>query len=306
MAATVAKLTPARVQPAASSRRSAAALSVRCRASPADAPEAEAATIARPTFMQSMAFAGHAPELINGRAAQLAFVAAVSAELASGESVPAQFAEHPLSILIAGGLVTLASFMPDMQGTGDYTSDPKSLGTGTGPFTTDAETLNGRAAMLGLVGLLAVESITGGALLAPAEEDLNAMVFESSLPAASAPAAPAPVAPAAVAAAPAAAPEVSAKPSMASEVVALQEEKLSLEASKEETMELEPLNLAAADVAQAENPFVEADYAARAAAAPLRPSASDASEDAQAVARELAALREEVAALRQEVTATAN
>ena len=42
-----------------------------------------------------MAFSGPAPELINGRLAMLAFIAALGAELSSGEGVLRQFAEEP-------------------------------------------------------------------------------------------------------------------------------------------------------------------------------------------------------------------
>jgi len=40
-----------------------------------------------PAFGDLMAFSGPAPELINGRLAMLGFIAAVVAELNSGESV---------------------------------------------------------------------------------------------------------------------------------------------------------------------------------------------------------------------------
>jgi hypothetical protein len=44
---------------------------------------------------QLMAFSGPAPELINGRLAMLAFVAALGAELSTGESVLRQLSEEP-------------------------------------------------------------------------------------------------------------------------------------------------------------------------------------------------------------------
>eukprot|EP00239_Pterosperma_sp_CCMP1384_P005011 CAMPEP_0197846392 /NCGR_PEP_ID=MMETSP1438-20131217/3143_1 /TAXON_ID=1461541 /ORGANISM="Pterosperma sp., Strain CCMP1384" /LENGTH=181 /DNA_ID=CAMNT_0043458021 /DNA_START=68 /DNA_END=613 /DNA_ORIENTATION=- len=124
---------------------------------PAPAAAAVAATPA-------MNFNGFAPETINGRLAQLGFVAGLGAEITTGESFTSQFQNHPVAFGVACGLVTLATFMPAMQGANDYTSDPKSIST-SGPFSADAEKLNGRAAMIGMVAMLATEAIKGGALL---------------------------------------------------------------------------------------------------------------------------------------------
>lgn len=49
---------------------------------------------------QLMAFSGPAPELINGRLSMLAFVAALGAELASGEPVLRQLSEEPTGELL--------------------------------------------------------------------------------------------------------------------------------------------------------------------------------------------------------------
>merc|ERR1712232_659389 len=48
----------------------------------------------------AMNFNGFAPETINGRLAQLGFVAAVGAELASGESLSAQFSHYPMAFAL--------------------------------------------------------------------------------------------------------------------------------------------------------------------------------------------------------------
>ncbi len=48
-----------------------------------------------------MAFSGPAPELINGRLSMLAFVAALGAELASGEPVLRQLGEEPTGELLS-------------------------------------------------------------------------------------------------------------------------------------------------------------------------------------------------------------
>ena len=85
-----------------------------------------------------MSFSGTAPEIVNGRLAMLGFVSAVAAELVSGEGVLKQWSEEPTGIAIAfilfisGSLVT--AFRPRR--------DEK-----LGPFTPQAELLNGRAAM---------------------------------------------------------------------------------------------------------------------------------------------------------------
>ena len=114
--------------------------------------------------MNTMSFGGWAPELINGRVAQIAFVAGLGAELSTGESFTSQFAAHTGAIVFASGLITLASFMPNMQNADDYTANPASLGKSNGPWTTSAEMTNGRGAMVGLVAMLLVEKAIGGPL----------------------------------------------------------------------------------------------------------------------------------------------
>ena len=116
------------------------------------------------SVMSAMSFGGWAPELINGRIAQIAFVAGLGAELSTGESFTAQFAEHTGAIAFASGLITLASFMPSMQNAADYNANPASLGKSNGPWTTSAEMTNGRGAMVGLVAMLLVEKLVGGPL----------------------------------------------------------------------------------------------------------------------------------------------
>merc|ERR1712222_35683 len=117
------------------------------------------------SFLDSMKFSGFAPEIINGRVAQVAFMAGLGAEISTGESFPQQFHDHPFALAFAAGLITMASFMPSIQGSTDYTSNPNSVpGQDEATFNPDAEKLNGRVAMLGLMGILAVESLKGGAL----------------------------------------------------------------------------------------------------------------------------------------------
>jgi hypothetical protein len=127
------------------------------------APEAPAPKPSmKEAVMNTMSFGGWAPELINGRVAQIAFVAGLGAELSTGESFTSQFAAHTGAIVFASGLITLASFMPNMQNADDYTANPASLGKSNGPWTTSAEMTNGRGAMVGLVAMLLVEKLVGG------------------------------------------------------------------------------------------------------------------------------------------------
>lgn len=107
----------------------------------------------------------------------IAFVAAVGAETSSRHpDVLHQFGSPGgfVSFLFVSGLVTAGTFMPDIlrqtraeyagfkEGDITHTSDPKSREFG--PFSAAAELTNGRAAMIGLVALMAVESVTHTAL----------------------------------------------------------------------------------------------------------------------------------------------
>ncbi|KAG2454019.1 hypothetical protein HYH02_001060 [Chlamydomonas schloesseri] len=108
------------------------------------------------SFNDVMAFNGTAPEIVNGRLAMLGFVSAVAAEMVSGEGVLKQWSEEPTGIAIAfllfisGSLVT--AFRPRR--------DEK-----LGPFTPQAELLNGRAAMIGFAAMLAIEVAMGKPLI---------------------------------------------------------------------------------------------------------------------------------------------
>jgi len=102
-----------------------------------------------------MAFSGPAPEVINGRLAMLAFIAALGAELSSGESVLRQFADAPTGVILTFMLFTAASLIPMFKNT---------KAESFGPFTPNAEMQNGRAAMLGFAALLVVEGVRGAAL----------------------------------------------------------------------------------------------------------------------------------------------
>lgn len=85
-----------------------------------------------------MGFSGTVPEKANGRLAMLGFVAALAAEVSSGEPVLRQWAEEPTGIAAAFLLFMAASLVPAFSGKNDAS---------LGPFTPQAEMLNGRAAM---------------------------------------------------------------------------------------------------------------------------------------------------------------
>ena len=114
----------------------------------------------RKGFAETMGFAGWAPEVVNGRVAQIAFVAGVAAEVATGETLPTQARDHVFSLAFASSLVALASFMPSVGRGEKYTSEPESKGA-FGPFSPGKELLHGRLAMVGLAAWMAIESRTG-------------------------------------------------------------------------------------------------------------------------------------------------
>ena len=137
----------------------------------AAAAPAEAAAPAAPKqeegldFFKLMGFGGPAPEVINGRAAMLGFLAAVGAELATQDSIFKQLGEGGAGgMLFVFAAVTAASFAPifngqDAQKSFLKNSQPEEFG----PFNAQAEMLNGRAAMMGLLFLLAAEASQGQA-----------------------------------------------------------------------------------------------------------------------------------------------
>ena len=112
---------------------------------PVAQPSVTAAMTATPTLGEAMAFSGAIPEVVNGRLAMVAIVAALAAEFSSEESVVRQFA----AILALVALTTVASFFPVLKGA----AKDKSFGM----FTPAVEMANGRAAMLGLAALLVIE-----------------------------------------------------------------------------------------------------------------------------------------------------
>jgi uncharacterized membrane protein len=132
-----------------------------------DAQDAEPAI--NPELTASMAFSGWAPEVINGRLAQLGFIAALGTEaLNPGEKLADQFVDN--FPLFAGSVlaVVVASFAPEVyrQNVGEkkveYTADPKSIDPKKDPFgvfSVSSEMTNSRAAMVGIAAMLITEQL---------------------------------------------------------------------------------------------------------------------------------------------------
>jgi len=113
-------------------------------------------------FPDAFRFKGAAPEIINSRLAMLGFVAAIGAEAASHQGLLQQFKLAPLPIAATFLLFTVASLVPISKGV------PRKGGKDWGglpQFTPDAELVNGRIAMLGIVGLIIADKLAGGSLL---------------------------------------------------------------------------------------------------------------------------------------------
>ncbi|VVA20988.1 PREDICTED: early [Prunus dulcis] len=110
-------------------------------------------------FSDLLAFSGPAPERINGRLAMVGFVSALAVELFKGQDVFAQISNGGFSLFVGTSiLLSVASLIPLFKG---VSVESKSDGI----MTSDAELLNGRLAMLGLVALAFTEYVTGGTLV---------------------------------------------------------------------------------------------------------------------------------------------
>nr|XP_043629606.1 early light-induced protein 1, chloroplastic-like [Erigeron canadensis] len=110
-------------------------------------------------FNDLFAFSGPVPERINGRLAMIGFVSAMAVELSNGQDLFTQISDGGLTVFVGTSVVlTLASLVPLFQG---VRAEAKSNGV----MTSDAELLNGRVAMLGLIALAFTEFVTGSALV---------------------------------------------------------------------------------------------------------------------------------------------
>ncbi|KAL3681180.1 hypothetical protein R1sor_024136 [Riccia sorocarpa] len=110
-------------------------------------------------FQDIFAFSGPAPETINGRLAMLGFVGILALEIGTGNSFTTQLQTGGISLaVLTAGLFTVASLIPMFQG---VTAESKSKSF----WSSDAEKLNGRVAMVGLIALAITEYVNGTPLV---------------------------------------------------------------------------------------------------------------------------------------------
>merc|ERR1719460_3618710 len=140
-----------------------------------------------------MNFNSWAPEVINGRLAQLGFVAAVQSEIFSGQTLAEQFQNNFTAFGASVLLVTVASFAPTLQQaiTKDlpesksigYASDPKTIAPSEDPFgifKESSELANSRAAMVGIAAMLATELVINRPIVMLGVEGKEAAELEAS------------------------------------------------------------------------------------------------------------------------------
>ena len=103
----------------------------------------------------AMRFAGAIPEVANSRLAMLGVFAALIAEIKTGRNVFEQFQAAPGPIIFVFFLFTLATAIPVFKGV------PRK---GNAVFSSDAELVNGRVAMVGFLGIVLSSFYFGHAL----------------------------------------------------------------------------------------------------------------------------------------------
>ncbi|VAI32627.1 unnamed protein product [Triticum turgidum subsp. durum] len=108
------------------------------------------------SIWDALAFAGPAPERINGRLAMVGFVTALAVEAGRGDGLLSQLGSGTGQAWFAYSVAVLsvASLVPLLQG-------ESAEGRAGAIMNANAELWNGRFAMLGLVALAATEIITG-------------------------------------------------------------------------------------------------------------------------------------------------
>ena len=108
------------------------------------------------SIWDALAFAGPAPERINGRLATVGFVTALAVEAGRGDGLLSQLGSGTGQAWFAYtvAVLSMASLVPLLQG-------ESAEGRAGTIMNANAELWNGRFAMLGLVALAATEIITG-------------------------------------------------------------------------------------------------------------------------------------------------
>lgn len=122
------------------------------------------------------AFAGSAPERVNGRVAMLGFVGTMLAEHSDKTPVLEQFGSDVAGVALLSVAITLASLFPKFASgsslrdlhaaaTGPNLQSEGALGQLMGAFDTNVELWSGRLAMVGVLGVVLLEAFTGNTLL---------------------------------------------------------------------------------------------------------------------------------------------
>ncbi|KAK3241911.1 hypothetical protein CYMTET_48369 [Cymbomonas tetramitiformis] len=129
--------------------------------------QARSSTVVRCAEIQDKLGFANGGELVNGRTAMVAFLGIAATEITTGQTVMQQLESAPIPALAVSLLVTAASLAPivNEKVTADNlfpTSQdayPDSLLPTT--WTYDAEVVNGRAAMVGLLAMIGYEIVKG-------------------------------------------------------------------------------------------------------------------------------------------------
>ena len=136
-----------------------------------ETPVVEEPVVAAPTEAAPFSLLNGMSEVMNGRAAMVGMLAALASELATGKPIWTQiFGQYSDGDLVAAGsgqsvllygfavvFVLMGSLSVKLQG---VNPEDRSFG----PFSANAEMLNGRIAMMGFSGLLIAENFTQGAI----------------------------------------------------------------------------------------------------------------------------------------------